>query len=131
MILLSNISATSDAPFLVPGLLCEGGVGGGGGHLGARHRNTVTQTVTKTAGSRATRILSATVTRQGRGSDQTIQMEPSCFYKRLLALFALLDFTLTPRNTDNMFVAPSAMRFCLCATSEAHHVHVDFRRILY
>ena len=94
--------------------------------------NTVTQTVTKTAGSRATRILSATVTRQqGRGSDQTIHLEPSCFYKRLLALFALLDFTLTPRNTDNMFVAPSAMRFCLFATSEEHHVHVDFRRILY
>ena len=81
--------------------------------------------------SRATRILSATVTRQGRGSDQTIHLEPPCFYKRLLALFALLDFTLTPRNTDNMFVAPSAMRFCLCATSEEHHVHVDFRRILY
>ena len=136
MILLFNISCTRDAPFLVTGLLlCQGGVVGEvvTGHLGARHRNTAAwpRPWPRQPAAAPLGILSATVTRQGRGSDQTIHLEPSCFYKRLLALFALLDFTLTPRNTDNMFVAPSAMRFCLFATSEEHHVHVDFRRILY
>ena len=101
MILLFNISCTRDAPFLVTGLLlCQGGVVGEvvTGHLGARHRNTTAwpRPWLRQPAAVPLRILSATVTRQqGRGSDQTIHLEPSCFYKRLLALFALLHCTLT------------------------------------